>query len=125
MSSINRPDIGNNPLPRTLSNSLKLSNSNEKLEIDNTETVRQQTDNNARPEELKEDSPEYLEKITKELKSFLNTLDVNLQFELHEKTGKLIVKICDTVSGKVLREYPPREFLDTIDKIREKIGLLL
>ena len=68
---------------------------------------------------------EDLSPITQELNKMLEYMTADLQFELHDGTGQLIVRLVDIKDNKVLREYPPKEMLDKIAKMREYIGMLL
>ncbi|EHQ91626.1 flagellar protein FlaG [Desulfosporosinus youngiae] len=52
-------------------------------------------------------------------------MDANIRFEIHEKTGQLMVQIYDQENDKVLKEFPPSEFLDTVASIRDYVGILL
>lgn len=63
--------------------------------------------------------------ITRELNKFMTYLNADIQFSLHEKTQRLIVRVVDMKENKVLREFPPEELLDTIANIREYVGVLL
>jgi len=63
--------------------------------------------------------------ITQQLNKFMTYLNADIQFSLHEKTQRLIVRVVDVKENKVLREFPPEEFLDTIANIREYVGVLL
>lgn len=63
--------------------------------------------------------------MTKELNKFFQYLNADLQFELHERTQRLMVKVVDLKTDKVLREFPPHELLDKIANIRDYIGVLL
>ncbi|MCX7780195.1 MAG: flagellar protein FlaG [Negativicutes bacterium] len=74
---------------------------------------------------LEELSKEDLLPITKELSKFMAYLNADIQFELHDKTQQLMVRVVDTKENKVLREFPPKELLDTIANIREYVGVLL
>ena len=49
----------------------------------------------------------------------------NLQFEIHEKTDRLMVKFVDRTDQRVIKEFPPRELLDTLAAIQEYVGVLL
>lgn len=70
-------------------------------------------------------SSDDVKNITQELNKFLQLLNSDLQFVVHEKTKKLMVQVIDTTNHKVLKEFPPHELLDTIAKIRDYVGLLL
>lgn len=56
---------------------------------------------------------------------FLEMINSDIQFSLHEKTQRLIVRVVDTRDNKILKEFPPHEMLDTLARIRDYVGLLL
>lgn len=70
-------------------------------------------------------SSKDVKNITQELNKFLELMNSDLKFVIHEKTKQLIVQVVDTRTQKVLKEFPPHEFLDTMAKIRDYVGLLL
>ncbi|WP_094603821.1 hypothetical protein SPSIL_042310 [Sporomusa silvacetica DSM 10669] len=70
-------------------------------------------------------STEKLEGITDGLNDFMQYLNTNLKFVLHQKTDRLMVQIVDIKSQKVLREAPPKEILDVVAKIHDLIGALI
>jgi flagellar protein FlaG len=55
----------------------------------------------------------------------MEALNADLQFVLHEKTNRMMVKIVDIKTQKVLKEFPPHELLDTLAAISEYVGALL
>jgi len=68
---------------------------------------------------------ENLDSITISLNKFMQSLNTDIHFEVHEKTKRLIVQVIDNSSNKVLKEFPPHQLLDTIAAIQERIGFLL
>lgn len=52
-------------------------------------------------------------------------LQTDVQFQLHEKTGTMMVKVVSAKDGTVLREYPPKEFLDMIAKLKDMVGAFI
>lgn len=76
-------------------------------------------------QEKKQLSRDELSEISQELNKFMQLLNANIQFALHEKTQRLMVQVVDTKEQKVLKEFPPHESLDTIAKIRDYVGFLL
>lgn len=65
-----------------------------------------------------------LQKLTEELNKALNPLNTTLKFHFNDKIDELTVKVVDTKSDKVIREYPPKEALELMEKMREVVGLL-
>ena len=46
-------------------------------------------------------------------------------FGIHEKTNRVIIKIVDKNTDKVIKEFPPEETLDMIAKVWEVAGILV
>ncbi|MDF2876656.1 MAG: hypothetical protein K0R22_3339, partial [Sporomusa sp.] len=87
------------------------------------EVVLKSTDNtNPSDEKI---NKEDLSKMTNELNKFMQLINADLKFVLHEKTHRLIVQVIDTKENKVLKEFPPHELLDTMAAIQEYVGILL
>jgi len=70
-------------------------------------------------------SREELSAVSEVLNKFMSSLNADLQFVVHDKTKQLMVQLVDEKQQKVLKEFPPHEFLDTIAKIRDYVGVLL
>jgi flagellar protein FlaG len=47
------------------------------------------------------------------------------QFGIHEKTGRMTIKIVDKDTKEVIKEFPPEKTLDMIAKVWELAGLLV
>lgn len=63
--------------------------------------------------------------MTEALNKFMQSMNADLQFTMHDETQQLMVQLIDTAEQKVLKEFPPRDFLDMVAKIREYVGALL
>jgi len=50
--------------------------------------------------------------------------NVDLQFSVHEASGKVMVTVMDGATGEVIREIPPSEVLDLAARVDEMIGLI-
>lgn len=46
-------------------------------------------------------------------------------FGIHEKTGRVTIKIVDKKSKEVVKEYPPEKTLDMIAKVWEMAGIMV
>lgn len=80
------------------------------------------SDSQAKPDPLRRKD---LDKLTEEMNHFMEAINTNIQFKLHEKTHQLFVQVIDQRDHKVLKEFPPHQLLDTIAAIRDRIGVLL
>lgn len=47
------------------------------------------------------------------------------EFNIHEGTGKIMVKLVDLETGDVVREIPPEKIVDMMTHLRELIGLVV
>jgi uncharacterized FlaG/YvyC family protein len=50
--------------------------------------------------------------------------DVGLEFTRHKDSGKIIVRVVEKGTKKVIREIPSEEFLDLAAKMDQMIGIL-
>ena len=50
--------------------------------------------------------------------------NVDLQFTVHEDSGRIMVTVRDQSTGEVIREIPPAEILDLAARFGEMVGLL-
>ena len=72
-----------------------------------------------------EPSRDELEKATKEMNDFVQTLNSAIEFSLDKDTGATVVKVIDTATKEVLRQIPSEEML-AISKALDKVkGLLV
>ena len=66
-----------------------------------------------------------IENITEGLNDFMQSINTDIKFVLHQRTGTLMVQVVDMEKNKVLREAPPKELLDVLARIRDFVGALL
>jgi flagellar protein FlaG len=60
-----------------------------------------------------------------EANAHMQLVNQGLRFQVHEGTSQLLVQVVDRISGEVLRELPPHEFLDLVVRMREMVGAFL
>ena len=68
---------------------------------------------------------EELKTMSYAMNRFVEMLTSDLKFEVHDKTHEIMVKFVNTKTGEVLKEYPPKEYLDMIARIRDYVGMLI
>jgi len=66
-----------------------------------------------------------VEKAIKRLKQSADIFNRRLDFSIDEKTNRLVVKVIDTKTDKIIKEIPPEQLLRLAAKIQEMIGLLI
>ena len=64
-----------------------------------------------------------IEHISEALDNYVNALNTNLRIQVHDETGKIIVKVISEEDGKVIREIPPEEMLNLAAKMDETMGI--
>ncbi len=75
----------------------------------------------SQPPDLEKRIKEMMERINRYLEE--NKLD--LHFYLHKGVGRLALQVIQDSTGKILREYPPKEWLDLEAKLREMVGIFV
>ncbi len=83
--------------------------------------------NNSRKEELKESNTgkEYLNDAIVQLREAGDYFNKRLDFQVDEKTHRIVVKVIDTKTDKVIKEIPPEQLVELAAKIQEMVGLLV
>ncbi|MFT0801502.1 flagellar protein FlaG [Bacillus swezeyi] len=66
-----------------------------------------------------------LEKTVQGANNLLEPSQVHLQFELHEKLGEYYVQVVDNHTEEIIREIPPKEWLDFYAAMAEFMGLIV
>ena len=72
-------------------------------------------------------TPEEIEKEIENLNKVSEMLNLNreLAFSIHEKTGRIVVKVMNRDNNEVIRQIPEQKFLDVISKFRDVLGLIV
>ena len=65
-----------------------------------------------------------IEKLVNELEKEMRQFNRRLKFQVNESINRVVVKVIDNETDKVIREVPPEEIQNLIAHIRETIGLL-
>jgi len=105
------------------------NNTYEKLNTNQSNTLN----NNRQVEKIQKDILEKkskeeikieLQKVVKELNEAMNPLNTDLTFKFNDKVDELTVLVVDKKNDKVIREFPPKEALKLMEKMRELVGML-
>lgn len=70
-------------------------------------------------------SENELDNITEKLNNFMQSLNTNIQFELHTETMTLMIQAVDNKTHEVIKEFPSHELLDMVARIKDCIGVFL
>ncbi|HAA04310.1 MAG TPA: hypothetical protein DCE18_13125 [Syntrophobacteraceae bacterium] len=69
-------------------------------------------------------SLEQTRELVNSVQSFLNLLNSSLGFMIQEETGRVLVKVFDRNTKKVIREIPPEDLVKLQEKLQELRGVL-
>jgi len=95
---------------------IELNNKNENKKV---EEIQKEIDKKSK-EEIKDE----LQKVVKELNEAMNPLNTDLEFKFNDKVDELTVLVVDKKNDKVIREFPPKDALKLMEKMRELVGML-
>ncbi len=82
---------------------------------------RQMEDVTARKEEAKAENMEMedLEDLSSKINEFFESSNLRLNLSIHKETDRVVSKLINQESGEVVREFPPKEILDMIVRLRK------
>ncbi|WP_042222455.1 flagellar protein FlaG [Oceanobacillus manasiensis] len=96
------------------------------LSSENNKTIAPEID---RKSETNNFLPEFnrtdIEKAADTLNELMKPLRTNLKFELHDKLEKYYVSVVDSETNEVIKEIPPKKFLDMYANMAEFMGILI
>lgn len=70
-------------------------------------------------------SEDFIIKSIEKANEKLILADRKLEFSIHEKTKQIVVKVINTRSDEVVREFPSEKILDLVANMLERSGLLV
>ncbi|HGY10805.1 MAG TPA: flagellar protein FlaG [Desulfobacterales bacterium] len=65
-----------------------------------------------------------VEDLTAATEKYLHSINVKLNFKMHKESGRIIIRVIDSETDKVIREIPPKKILELADHMKEMIGTL-
>ena len=66
-----------------------------------------------------------IESVTRQIDSFLRSMNKSLQFRVDQSTGQMIVSICDSETGEVIRQVPGEEALRIAQNLENRLSGML
>ncbi|QLF92469.1 flagellar protein FlaG [Pseudomonas sp. ABC1] len=67
---------------------------------------------------------ESVEEAVSSIKDFVQTIRRDLNFDLDDSSGKMVVKVTDRASGEIIRQIPSEEALRLAENLEEARSLL-
>jgi flagellar protein FlaG len=90
-----------------------------------TQTKNVNENNNSQVQQMSQDElKKRLKEITEEVNDAIKPLNQDLKFHFDDKSNELVVKVVDTKTDKVIKQFPPQEALNLMQKVKEVVGLL-
>jgi flagellar protein FlaG len=68
--------------------------------------------------------PGKTQKLVEEVQSYLDNINIQLSFDIHDETGEMVVQVLERETGDLIRQIPPEDLLDLKDKLSELRGVL-
>jgi len=99
-------------------------NQNNNMKVSNDINVQNKELKDQEEKVQKEELKKKLQQIVEDLNKSLNPLNDSLKFKFNNKVDFLTIQVVDTKSDKVVREFPPKEALRLMEKMREVVGML-
>jgi flagellar protein FlaG len=66
-----------------------------------------------------------IESVTRQIDSFLRSINKSLQFRVDQATGQMIVTIRDDETGEIIRQVPGEDALRIAQRIEDQLSALL
>ena len=73
--------------------------------------------------EVRKTTQEKIQKIAEAMDSYVSSIQRELQIQVHQKTGNIVVKVISKEDGKTIREIPPEELLNLAARMEELSGV--
>lgn len=118
------------------SNAFDISKMKEKEFKTSAEAVQESVRNNLK-DNIKEKQKQIEEKEPKEItkvdldeniegvNKFLEKHLTSLKFQVHEDLNRVFVEVIDQKTKEIVREIPPKEFLDMVSSMLQHVGLIM
>jgi flagellar protein FlaG len=69
-------------------------------------------------------SKEQAEEVAENIEKMAKIVSSKLQFEVHEETQRIMIRVVDAETQEVIREVPPEQVLNADAKFREVLHLI-
>jgi len=97
-----------------------IKHNNEHMNHKKTEEIQKDIIEKKSKDEIKKE----LQRVVAELNEAMNPLNTDLEFKYNAKVEELTVQVIDKKNNRVIREFPPKEALRLMEKMRELVGML-
>jgi len=97
-------------------------------------TINTTTENHQEAEQARRVAPsrtyemstnETLDRVVEEANNRLTFADRRFEYSVHESTNTIVIRVFDTNTDEVVREFPPEARLDAATKIWDMLGIFV
>lgn len=87
--------------------------------------MKKTLDGTQQAQEKDREKQDSVQEVIKTLQNDMEIMhNVGLKFSVHEGTGRIMIRVIDRDTEKLIREIPPEHVLDLAEKMQEMIGIL-
>lgn len=65
-----------------------------------------------------------IERIAQAMDNYVKSTERDLEIQVHQATGNIMVKVISKEDGRIVREIPPEEMLNLAAKMEQMVGFL-
>ena len=84
----------------------------------------QQKTSNQTPDRGGQVDQETAQELVGEVQSYLENLNIELNFKVDDQSGEFVVQVLNPESGEIIRQIPPEDLLELRGKLKELRGIL-
>ena len=117
-------------------NSTKSINGVEKIVVDPTKVsmeknVHRRIVSDIKSSEINADTNRHrfkredLDNAVQDANEIILSKNDRFKFEVHERTGRMMVKLIDNETDEIIKEIPPEKILDLVASIWDLVGILV
>lgn len=71
-----------------------------------------------------ESSSDEVRSLVRDVQDYLSELNIDLSFQVNDKTKEVVVKVLNAGTGELIRQIPPEDLVKFREKLRELRGVL-
>ncbi|NHN33891.1 flagellar protein FlaG [Paenibacillus sp. S3N08] len=90
----------------------------------NIQSVRDMKSAESRGEHVSVSDEQLIKAIDRAIKAVEGSV-TSLEFSIHTKTNRIMVKVLEKDTGRIIREIPPEKTMDMVAKLWELAGIMV
>lgn len=114
--------IGGSTIPQQVGMKVESIVSDTEFKVGQVEAISAQTEHQGEEIQL---PVEKAQQMTDSMNKFLESVNTQLRFKLHNELNEYYVAIVDSKTDEVVREIPSKKLMDMYAAMKEFVGLLI